>query len=234
MTCKQPISLFFYALTLLFFLFYSFLVYCNIVNIEGIVLFSLLICLCLFLGTYFYNKGKTAVQKEQAAARMWKVLFAFYLFQMAYMLFFASEFARDYVNLGDESYVDALRIQCEYGCNLVPFATIQKMLLIFEIPGYNNTIAILNLFGNFAAFMPLAFFLMLLKPQAQKLSYMFTRTSLLIITVEVVQFLTMTGTMDIDDYLLNETGVLCMFLFLRYTPIHHIFPKLLQKTTKST
>lgn len=169
----------------------------------------------LLLGVYFLNSSEHNINKQRNLRYMWLALYLFYVVQMMYMLFYSSEFARDYVNLNDENYIEALQNQYNIGTNMIPFTTIKKMTAIFSIPSYANSIAIINLFGNFIAFMPNAFFFLILSKKAKQTWRFAFYMSVLIITVEVTQFLTLTGSMDIDDYILNFTGVMLAYIVLR-------------------
>lgn len=209
--------------------FYLHLMIENFLNFSGIVLFSVFICAFLIIGVHFMNRISTPQQQVKNLKCMWWTVFLFYIFQMAYMLFFASEFARDYVDLRSQSYMDALSMQWEYGSNLKPFATIQQMMQIFAIPSISNQIAIVNIVGNFVAFMPLSFFQLLLIRSSKHPQKFLTQTALLIVFVEVTQFFTLSGTMDIDDFILNFSGIIVSYVVLRYTPLYKNMPALLGK-----
>lgn len=187
-------------------------------NLECVAVIALLFSSFLILGIYLLNSSEHNINRQRNLHFMWIVLFVFYVLQMAYMLFFSSEFARDYVSFPTQGYLKALHTQWEYGTNLIPFQTIKKMITIFYLPSYSNSIAIINLFGNFIAFMPFAFFLLLLTEKAKKVWRFSLWMSLIIIFVEVTQFFTLTGSMDIDDYILNFTGVMFAYGILKIAP----------------
>ena len=210
-------------------LLYIYLTIENFLNFSGIVLFSVIICASLIISVLLQNRTCNHEKQTRNLRLMWSVLFLFYIFQMIYMLFFASEFARDYVDLRSQSYANALRMQWEYGTNLKPFATIRQMMLIFEIPGISNQIAIMNLFGNFIAFMPFPFFLLLLTKWAKCPLRLLFSMAVLIVVVEVAQFFTLSGTMDIDDFILNFAGVLLSYTLIRFTPLYRYLQYLIQK-----
>ena len=108
---------------------------------------------------------------------------------------------------------------CRYSGKTEPiFKTIKQMMIIFDIPAISNQIAIINLFGNFIAFMPFSFFLPKLFPCMKKARCYLPCIACIIIAVEVTQFFTLTGTMDIDDFILNFGGAL-----LCYLPLYSIY-----------
>lgn len=166
----------------------------------------------------FYHTHENEDILHDAQHQIWMLLFLVYVFQLAYLLFFSADFARDKVNLLDGNYGTALQIQWENGTNLMPFKTIKQVMIIFDIPAISNQIAIINLFGNFIAFMPFSFFLPKLFPCMKKARCYLPCIACIIIAVEVTQFFTLTGTMDIDDFILNFGGAL-----LCYLPLYSIY-----------
>lgn len=227
--CKKELSYVCLGVSISTMLLYFYLTIENYLNFSGIVMFSVLICSTLILGVCLQNRLYDTQKQTRNLRLMWIVLFSFYIFQMIYILFFASEFARDYVDLRSQSYPDALRMQWTYGTNLKPLATIHQMMAIFDMPYVDNRIAIMNLLGNFVAFMPFSFFLLLLTDWAKRPLKFLSCIALLIIAVEVIQFFTLSGTMDIDDFILNFSGVLLSYLMLRYTPLYKNLSVLLKK-----
>ncbi len=88
--------------------------------------------------------------------------------------------------------------------NLVPFRTIGGFLA--DLHGGGRSHAIINLLGNVIMFIPLGFFV----PAVFKKTGAFCRTMLwsaaAVICIEVLQLITLLGSMDIDDLLLNLAG----------------------------
>lgn len=203
---------------------YGILWYHDTLSLQLTILFTIPFCIFLILGTYLLNISEYNIRAQRNLYTMWMILFIFYVLQMIYMLFFSRDFARDSLNLNIHSYGEALRAQWLYGTNLMPFDTIKKMIHIFSLPAYANSIAIINLFGNIVAFMPCALFYTLLTKKAQKAWKFALLMSFIIILVEVMQFFTCTGSMDIDDYILNFSGVMIAYGILKIP----ILQKLLQ------
>ena len=104
-------------------------------------------------------------------------------------------------------------LQWEYSTNLIPFKTINLMLNAYQIE--LSYVANVNLLGNLAAFMPFAFFLPKLFPSMQKPKKFLISMALIIISVEVLQLFTLSGTLDIDDFILNMTGASCFYFVLK-------------------
>lgn len=152
-------------------------------------------------------------QRQKVYHIFWIILFLYYILQLGYMLFFASEFERGTHNIFDGYYLDHLKDQWENCSNLIPFKTIHLMLNAYQIE--LSYVANINLLGNLVAFMPFAFFLPKLFPSMQKSGKFLACMAVIIIAVEITQLLTLSGTLDIDDFILNMTGASCFYFILK-------------------
>lgn len=91
--------------------------------------------------------------------------------------------------------------------NLIPLETINSMIARFN--SFPNVFMI-NIAGNVAAFVPLGFFVPMLFQNIN------VRTAFIIgviasSTAELIQLVTITGSLDIDDVLLNTIGTMLGF-----------------------
>lgn len=186
-----------------------------LLRIQATSLFSLSSYLVLIL----HNKHLPTIKQQKNIHIFHIILFIVYVSQLCHLLFFASEFSRDQVNLQD-SYFYALSQQWQYNTNLQPFYTIRSMISIIPYSDYYQEIAFLNIFGNIIAFAPFSYFLPNLFPIMRKTKYFIWTMTLIICSVEILQFLTLTGSMDVDDFILNMLGSL-----ITYTIYMHITKK---------
>lgn len=142
----------------------------------------------------------------------WLLCFFIYLVFLSYLLFFSKDFARDRVDLNDAgNYWFYLKMQWTYSVNLTPFSSIRTMISVLD-SGYMQY-SVMNLAGNIVAFMPFAFFFKLLWKKVGWLRF-FLYISTIVIAVELIQFFTLTGSMDIDDYILNVAGAMVCYAIL--------------------
>ena len=111
---------------------------------------------------------------------------------------------------------DARAYYLRYFVNLRPFRSIWEVYILGFVNGYVAPYYMhLNLLGNLCALVPLAFLLPRLF-SAQRRWYVFLLTSILtVIAVELLQFLLMVGSCDIDDLLLNVFGAMLGYIALR-------------------
>jgi len=126
------------------------------------------------------------------------IFFVAYVILLAYVLFFAEIFGR-----GQWSEI--------YRYNFVPF----KEIKIFwkarhTLPFY---IVFLNLAGNVLAFVPFGFFLpMLVKGKKKSFPFIFMGGFLTTCLIELTQLVAKVGCCDIDDVILNSSGVIIGYI----------------------
>ena len=129
------------------------------------------------------------------------LLLLVYLVLLVYLLFFSETYGRTTQQQG-------------YRYNLIPFREIGRYLFRVSDP----FLKLLNLLGNIIAFLPFGFLLPVLDPQFQKWWRILLNTFSLSVSVEAVQLLTMVGTFDVDDLILNTAGGMlgyALFVLLR-------------------
>lgn len=132
----------------------------------------------------------------QKHRNLWLAVFASYCLLMLWLLF-----ARQGYDPGIP-YPEQLRF------NLLPFETISRYirhLIHSEDPGILRH-AIINLVGNVVMFVPLGLLLPVLWQKLRALWKTLLVTALIIIAVEVSQLLTLVGSCDTDDLILNVAG----------------------------
>jgi glycopeptide antibiotics resistance protein len=98
--------------------------------------------------------------------------------------------------------------QMEQNVNLVPFHTIRLYLYVFRDSDLSHLIphAIVNLVGNVVMFIPLGVFLCSEFSNRGKGFKVLLTTIAVICLVELMQLVTLAGSCDVDDLLLNLTG----------------------------
>ena len=137
---------------------------------------------------------------------LWRFLFVVYAAILLWLLFdrasgWESEIA----------YADQLRSNM----NLIPFHTIGNYWKVVKQQEYTTLFyhCVINLGGNIFLFIPIGYFLPRLWPGLRNF-FAFLLTCVLSITlVELLQLVTLLGSLDIDDLILNLFGMLLGYLF---------------------
>ena len=99
--------------------------------------------------------------------------------------------------------------------NLIPFATITEQVGSIVNGDGNRGMALRNLGANLLMFVPMGIYLPLLWPKLRHLGKCLGLWIGMILTVELVQLLTLQGSFDIDDVILNTLGFLGGFVVFK-------------------
>lgn len=110
--------------------------------------------------------------------------------------------------------------------NIVPFRTIKLF-----INGYNNGIIskhvfFENIYGNIFAFIPFAFFIPLIFKKINKYYKFLIIMIIIVLQIELLQFITMSGACDIDDVILNLSGASFAYLIFRQKFVYRLLNKI--------
>lgn len=130
--------------------------------------------------------------------------FVAYCTVMCYLLF-----ARSAYSLG-RPYLEELKMNI----NFIPFETIRGYIIALIYRRNEHLIynAFINLCGNIVAFIPLGLFLPCLWKKLQLLKNLLLCSGITVLTIELIQLVTLRGSCDIDDFILNLFGILLGFL----------------------
>ncbi|MBQ6104912.1 MAG: VanZ family protein [Lachnospiraceae bacterium] len=173
----------------------------HIIGMESFLQAGILIGGVAFLGTCFLLAGTSRPKRPRAAMFAMGVLFAVYLVILAGLLFG-----------GERNYYRWWSPEARY--SLKPFATIQLYIDAYRNHSLRIRQVASNLIGNILLFMPMAWFVPFLFKGMRKWYIFLPFMLVLICFVEIAQYLSGRGSMDIDDVILNFPGVLIGFVFL--------------------
>lgn len=179
--------------------------------INRIKIIILIVLLMIIGARLLYKDNKEKLFKLSKINLI--IWFLLYIVMLLNLTLFDKYFGREgaILNISDvENIVEYL----DTSFNMVPFATIDNYLLALRNNNLSVRDFIYNIFGNIIAFMPLSFFLPRLFKSIDKWYELFLDVSLFIIFIEGMQFLMMSGSFDIDDYILNVMGAMIMHFIL--------------------
>lgn len=154
----------------------------------------------------FYGVPKGARSKRRHDYML--LLFWYYLWVLANILFFDNAFGR-----GLSMHATLEKV------NLEPLRTIKNYLIAYGYGNISLRLVILNLLGNLVAFAPMGVFLPALFRWQRSIFFFAATLTLGITAVEVTQVYTGAGSCDVDDLILNLAGALIVFIICRITPI---------------
>lgn len=212
-----------------------------------ISLFILLFCLKVRLSSrlYIYTKvrlillsltciliylaGFILVKKLNYTKKIFKInlvlYFIIYTITIVALTLFDEIFGRNglvFVNWNKQ----LLDSYMKYSFNIVPFKTIRLF-----INGYLNDLVSLknfsiNIFGNLFALMPYGMFIPLMFKKVNKYYKFLILMVILVIGIELLQFITLSGSCDIDDLILNVLGASIVYFICQIKVIRKMINKI--------
>lgn len=121
---------------------------------------------------------------------------------------------------------DLLEIYLKNSFNIIPFSTIK----LFTEGYMNGFIGLksftVNIVGNFLAFMPYGIFLPLIFNNLKKYSKFLITMVTIVVVIELLQFITMSGACDIDDLILNVFGASIVYFIFKINCINNFIHKI--------
>lgn len=113
--------------------------------------------------------------------------------------------------------------------NFVPFKTICSFVQRMNTGTINISIVLTNIIGNIIAFAPFGIFFPTIFKEKFKDIKKFTLLMVIIVfLVECIQFITLNGSFDIDDIILNVLGAIIMFCIMKIKIINNQLEKILE------
>lgn len=188
------------------------------------------ILLALVTCTLFYLGGMLRAQRTGSRRALRLVLILCFLVYLYLILTFT--LIDKTLGRGDGSrYGEGEEMRAYYlkwFVNLVPFRSIYEVYIQGFFKGYfSESHLLLNLLGNLCAFMPFSVFLPLFWKKMQKWYFFIPTILLTVCTVEVLQFVFMVGSCDVDDLILNAGGAILLYLILKIPPLQRAFKRLM-------
>ncbi len=95
--------------------------------------------------------------------------------------------------------------------NIIPFKTIIGYLT----GNFSTKIILYNIVGNLFALMPLSLLLIIKDKKYENIKYQFIYLVIVVLLIEVLQFVSSTGRFDIDDFILNVIGGLLFLIVIK-------------------
>ena len=185
----------------------------------------LLLIVCIFI----YINGYLLVKKLNYNKRILKInliiYFLIYTVTICTLTLFDEIFGRQGFVIVKWNK-DLLDFYMKYSFNIIPFKTIHLFT-----SGYINGIVSfknfsVNILGNLCAFMPYAIFLPLIFKRMNKYRNFLITTIIIVVIIELLQFVTISGSCDIDDLILNVFGASIIYFITKLRCINKIIHKI--------
>ena len=181
-------------------------------NLNGRLILLSIVCIFIYISGFILVKK---LNSDKKILKINLVVYTFiYIFTICTLTLFDELYGRNGLIIIDWDK-ELLDSYMNISFNLVPFKTIKLF-----INGYMNGVVTLkdfttNIFGNLCAFMPFAIFLPLLFKSMNKYWKFLITMILIVVIIELLQFVTLSGACDIDDLILNVLGASIVYFITR-------------------
>lgn len=151
--------------------------------------------------------------KSVAARRIVLVFFILYVLAILFLLVIPNNYRGHNVLVGGLTW-ERWSARFLNAINLIPLRSLWEQIVnIFA--GQDTARGIIYLLGNVIGFAPLGFFLPVTFSRQRKFSVYLITVMLSVATLELLQVITMSGSCDIDDLILNTLGACLGFWLMR-------------------
>jgi glycopeptide antibiotics resistance protein len=139
--------------------------------------------------------------KKENIIKIIKYLFLIYCIGLIFILFFNGS------RRGNQFNLKVFSKEHFEMTNIIPFRTITSYLKVMK--KININIVVTNLLGNLLMFTPMGMALpVLFDKKFNKLWKVVAFVIVLVLIIEIIQFITFAGSADIDDLILNTIGAI--------------------------
>lgn len=163
-----------------------------IISLLMLIIFTM----SLYIGSY-YLQSENKDYTEKIMKISFIILFVAYSIYVVSLLFTNVYFGRDEIS--------------SVGINLIPFKTIFLFLTSANEHTLPSSDIVINLLGNLITFIPLSFYLPLFFKRTRKFWFCILTVTIIIVCIEIIQFILKCGACDIDDLILNVLSVAIFF-----------------------
>lgn len=171
-------------------------------------------CVLIFLSTLATNNNRNDMHR----CATW--IFVIYAAHLVSALFFDRAFGREIML----DWQSILRMEA---INLRPFFTIGTYIERIQSNSIALRTVVINLAGNMIMLAPLGVFLPIVFKKMRGVAWSLFTGAAVVILIEIIQRITGTGSLDIDDFILNFAGFVIVRLVMELPKIKRSYQKLL-------
>ena len=171
------------------------------------------------------KKTKDSQEKSKIREFWLRILFIIYCILLITILFLNNEYRMyDFhginINTFSREHFETI--------NIIPFSTIIGYIYGLLFKDVSTSIVIINLVTNLLLFSPMGFFIPLLfKNRITNIKQFIILIIILSLFVEILQFITYSGSTDIDDIILNTIGAIIIYALMKTKLVKKILEKAL-------
>ena len=221
---NKIISIMFYILSTVFLIYYGYVELSSNMFMSTFGRLFLLCgsCLFIYLGALFLSKYRK--DNKAMKVNLW-IFFVLYCGLLITLTLFDPMWGRNGLSIFNWSQADFSKYYNYYVeslVNLIPFKTIIGYTkdIFTSLLDTSNIFA--NLLGNLVCMMPFAFFIPMLFKKINNTKKFLLTILCITLGIELIQFITFSGSCDIDDVILNTLGAFIMYKILNIKDIKNL------------
>lgn len=221
---NKIISIMFYILSTVFLIYYGYVELSSNMFMSTFGRLFLLCgsCLFIYLGALFLSKYRK--DNKAMKVNLW-IFFVLYCGLLITLTLFDPMWGRNGLSIFNWSQADFSKYYNYYvesSVNLIPFKTIIGYTkdIFTSLLDTSNIFA--NLLGNLVCMMPFAFFIPMLFKKINNTKKFLLTILCITLGIELIQFITFSGSCDIDDVILNTLGAFIMYKILNIKDIKNL------------
>lgn len=221
---NKIISIMFYILSTVFLIYYGYVELSSNMFMSTFGRLFLLCgsCLFIYLGALFLSKY--IKDNKAMKVNLW-IFFVLYCGLLITLTLFDPMWGRNGLSIFNWSQADFSKYYNYYvesSVNLIPFKTIIGYTkdIFTSLLDTSNIFA--NLLGNLVCMMPFAFFIPMLFKKINNTKKFLLTILCITLGIELIQFITFSGSCDIDDVILNTLGAFIMYKILNIKDIKNL------------
>ncbi len=179
-----------------------------------------------YFASFFCCIGmETADRKRRMMRRFLTGLLVFYIVMLTDFTLIDDSFGRNIYNVLDWNK-EAFSKYLKESTNIIPFATVRLFIRGYINEKLSLSATVVNLLGNFTAFMPIPFFIGAFGKGKYRPLKVFLLVLAFVLCVELLQLAFLTGACDIDDVILNTSGAMLFYFISRNNSVSKGIKKL--------
>ena len=221
---NKIISIIFYIMSMVFLLYYGFIELSSNRFISAFGRLFLLCgsCLLLYLGALFLSKYRK--DNKTMKINLW-IFFILYCGLLITLTLFDPMWGRNGLSIFNWTQTDFSKYfnyYIESSVNLIPFKTIIGYTKDIFTSLLDTSTIFVNLLGNLVCMMPFALFIPMLFKKINSTKKFLIITLCITLGIELIQFITFSGSCDIDDVIFNTLGAFIMYKILNIKDVKYL------------
>ena len=221
---NKIISIMFYILYTVFLIYYGYVELSSNMFMSTFGRLFLLCgsCLFIYLGALFLSKYRK--DNKAMKVNLW-IFFVLYCGLLITLTLFDPMWGRNGLSIFNWSQADFSKYYNYYvesSVNLIPFKTIIGYTKDIFTSLLDTSTIFANLLGNLVCMMPFALFIPMLFKKINNTKKFLITILCITLGIELIQFITFSGSCDIDDIILNTLGAFIMYKILNIKDIKNL------------